>query len=182
MRYDRKLRWLPAALTGLLLAATAAAQGAAAPTLNNPVGLWKISAYDDTKPGMPVTGVQEICFQAGGTWYSPVFVGWGGIWFQKGGNAAGNGDRVRVLGQAIQGAGTNDSAELDYVNTTLMSGPWTEWTDNANPPPPPFFAWDRVKLCYVGPLCPPPPTGLAPASPPLALSNSDSVAATCVVE
>jgi hypothetical protein len=180
MRYPSKWWTLAALLAGALAAGPGAAQPAA-PAINSPVGLWKISAYDDAKPGMPLVGVQEICFVAGGTWYSPVFFGWGGIWFQKGINAAGNGDRVRVLGQWTQGAGTNDSAELDYVNTALLTGAWTEWGDNANPPPPPFFAWNRVKLCYLGSTCPGPPTtiGIGQLTPPLTNSSSDAVAAAC---
>jgi hypothetical protein len=166
------------AVLACLLAAGGAAAQPPAPTINSPVGLWKLYSYDDAQAAMPLSGVQEVCFQAGGTWFSPQFPGWGGIWFQKGINGAGNGDRVRVLGNWNQ-AGGNDSAELDFIHTPLMAGTWTEWTDSAYPPPPPFNLWARVKLCYLGSSCGAIPTGSQAGPPPLTVTSSAALAAVC---
>lgn len=177
MRSDRKLRVLLAVLA--CLAATAAAAQPAAPAINSPVGLWKLSSYDDNDAGMPLKGVQEICFKSDGTWSSPQFPGWGGIWFQKGIHGTGNGDRIRVLGNSNQTDASNDSAELDYVHTTLLAGTWTEWAGSAYPPPPSSYQWARVKLCYLGSSCGLTVTGSAGTSPPLTVTSSVAAAATC---
>ncbi len=96
--------------------------------MNTPVGHWRVTPYMDDSPNLTKGQTQEICFVADGTWYGTMFPNWGGKWFQKGNNAAGNGDRVRLVGNWADGAG-NDSAELDFVNRRLMTGPWSEWTD-----------------------------------------------------
>jgi hypothetical protein len=155
MRYSSKLRL--AALTLVLVFAGAAVAQASVPT---PLGLWRIKVYDDTN-NLAWTGTQDICFLAGGTWFGPGFAGWSGFWFQKGIAAAGNGDHVRLLGNWNGGEG-NDSAELDFTNVDLMTGPWTEWTDNDS-----SKLWDRAMLCYLGSCIGPPPTGSLSSSPPL---------------
>ena len=87
---------------------------------------------------------QNICFLAGGTWFGTTFPAWAGRWFQKGNNAAGNGNRVRLNGNYAGGVG-NDSAEIDFDNLKLMTGAWNEWRDGF-----PFFVWTRVVLARIG--------------------------------
>jgi hypothetical protein len=134
--------FLVAALAAALLMANS--QSALAQAPNNPVGLWSLSAYNDNTPNLAFMATQRICFLANGTWFSPTFAGWGGRWFQKGNNAAGNGNRVRIAGNYANGVG-NDSAEVDFIHLRLMTGPWTEWRDAF-----PFLAWARVTLTRIG--------------------------------
>lgn len=117
---------------------------------NNPVGLWSLTFYNDNTPALTPMATQNICFVAGGTWYSTTFPAWNGRWFQKGNNAAGNGDRVRVLGNWASGFG-NDSADLNFIHVRLMTGSWNEWIDGFG-----FFVWTQVTLTRIGNLCPPP--------------------------
>lgn len=117
---------------------------------NNPVGLWNVQAYFDNTPAINPAGTQNICFLANGTWYSPTFPNWNGRWFQKGNNAAGNGDRVRILGNWAFGAG-NDSAELSFINLGLMTGGWHEWTDGFG-----AVLWLQLVGRRIGTACPPP--------------------------
>jgi hypothetical protein len=67
-------------------------------------------------------------------------------------NAAGNGDRVRLVGNYAGGDG-NDGAELQFINANLMTGTWTEWRDPAST----FFVWTTVTLTRAGARCPPQP-------------------------
>jgi hypothetical protein len=130
---------------GLGASGTASAQ---AP--NNPVGLWSVTFYNDNTPGLTQMATQNICFVVNGTWYGTTFPSWGGRWFQKGNNAAGNGNRVRLDGNYASGVG-NDSAEIDFVHLKLMTGAWNEWRDGF-----PFFVWTRVLLTKLGTTCPAP--------------------------
>ncbi len=127
---------------GLGVSGTASAQ---AP--NNPVGLWSVTFYNDNTPNLAQMATQNICFVANGTWFGTTFPAWGGRWFQKGNNAAGNGNRVRLDGNYAGGVG-NDSAEIDFDNLRLMTGAWNEWRDGF-----PFFVWTRVVLTRLG-FCP----------------------------
>ena len=116
--------------------------------VNTPDGLWNVTFYNDTTPNLNQMATQGICFYPNGTWKSTTFPAWWGRWFQRGTNVAGNGDRVRILGNYAGGLG-NDGAEVDYVNIKLMTGTWTEWRDvPANFSS--FFAWTRATLTYVG--------------------------------
>jgi hypothetical protein len=126
---------------------------ASAQAPNNPVGLWSVTFYNDNTPNLATMATQNICFVAGGTWYGTTFPAWAGRWFQKGNNAAGNGNRVRLDGNYAGGVG-NDSAEIDFDNLKIMTGAWNEWRDGF-----PFFVWTRVILTRLG-TCPPPPAGL----------------------
>jgi hypothetical protein len=161
MYASRTLRILTFAAAALLAGGQAFAQ------VNNPVGLWTIQGWTDNAPGMPAGGVQNICFLAGGTWFSTTFPGWTGLWFQKGAAAAGNGDRVRMLGNYANNVG-NDSLEIDFVNGNLMTGPWTEWRDNFV-----FVAWARSSLTRIGNCAGPPPNGVITSTDP-----SDTVSAS----
>jgi len=106
---------------------------------NTPVGRWSLTAYNDNTPNMSTMATQTVSFFANGTWTGS-FPGWGGRWFQKGVNAAGNGDRVRIVGNYANGVG-NDSAEIEFHNVNHMDGAWSEWRDNYV-----FLAWARVVL------------------------------------
>ena len=115
-----------AAFLALALALFAGAAGAQP---NSAIGLWNVVAHDDTNPGMPIVGAQQVCILANGTWFSPTYAGWAGVWYQKGfAGAPGLGNHVRLLGN-WQPAGTPfaDSAELNVIHLTMMTGPWTEW-------------------------------------------------------
>ena len=151
-----RLAVVAALVIGLSMAGTAFAQ---AP--NNPVGLWSLTFYNDNTPNLAQMATQNICFVANGTWYGTTFPAWGGRWFQKGNNAAGNGNRVRIMGNYASGVG-NDSAEVDFVNLRLMTGAWNEWRDGF-----PFFVWTRVTLTRIGNLCP------APAGPEVEATEDD---------
>jgi hypothetical protein len=132
-----------AAIFAIALAlANAAAVSAQAP--NNPVGAWTLNWSFDNSAGMTPVGSQQICFLSNGTWYSPSFAGWHGLWFQKGNNAAGNGDHVSLNGNYAGNIG-NDSFQLDFVTVNLMTGPWAEWRDNFV-----FVAWIRASLTRTG--------------------------------
>lgn len=118
-----------ALITGFLLIGSDAAFAQA----TNPVGQWQASAFNDPTPNLTPLATQTLCFRANGTWFG-TFPGWRGSWFQKGANAAGNGNRVRILGNFLSGGNTgagNDSAEFDFINSNLMTGPWNEWIDVA---------------------------------------------------
>ncbi len=117
---------------------------------NNPVGKWTLNWSVDKSPGMAPVGSQQICFLANGTWYSPTFSGWHGLWFQKGNNASGNGDHVSMLGNYAGNVG-NDAMQLDFVTVNLMAGPWVEWRDNFV-----FVNWIRAAATRVGPCGPSP--------------------------
>jgi hypothetical protein len=119
---------------------------------NNPVGLWSLTFYNDNTPNLVQMATQNICFVANGTWYGTTFPAWAGRWFQKGNNAAGNGNRVRLDGNYASGVG-NDSAEIDFVHLKLMTGAWNEWRDGFT-----FFVWTRVVLTRLGNTCPLPAT------------------------
>jgi len=164
-------------LSAAVVLACALGAGAATAQPNNPIGLWNIVAHDDTNPGMLIVGAQRICFLANGTWFSPTFPGWAGVWFQKGtAGVPGLGNRVRLLGNWQPGAPFSDSAELDFIHLTMMTGSWTEWQfagypPPAFPPPPPPgppFSFLRVSVCRLGGCAgPPPPAG--GGAPPLSL-------------
>ncbi|MFL5542070.1 MAG: hypothetical protein ACJ8J0_23995 [Longimicrobiaceae bacterium] len=142
----------------LLSAATCAKVSDAAAQANVAPGLWRLSAFNDASPGMSAIASHTLCFLPNGTWFGTTFPNWGGRWFQKGANAAGNGDRVRLLGNYAGGLG-NDGAELHFFNANLMAGAWTEWRDPASGQ---FVAWATVTLTRAGDRCPPQPR-MAPA-------------------
>ncbi len=118
--------------------------------MNTPLGHWEIRAFNDDSPNLSPLATQRICILANHTWYSTTFPNWHGRWFQKGTNAAGSGDRFRLLGNYAKGAG-NDSAELDFVNSRVMTGPWTEWRDVDSSA---YRAWARVSLTRISRKCP----------------------------
>lgn len=126
---------------------------------NTPVGYWRATAYNDNTPSLPQIGMQHICFLNNGTWWgtSP---GWRGRWFQKGNNASGNGDRVRMVGNFAGGSG-NDGAEMDFVHLRLMTGPWSEFYDVPSGVGG-FLLWLRVELVFAQSTCPPQPPQVAP--------------------
>jgi hypothetical protein len=161
-------------VSAVLVLAIALFAGAAGAQPNNPVGLWNVVAHDDTNPFMPITGAQQVCFLANGTWFSPTYPGWGGVWFQKGfAGAPGLGNRLRLLGNWGGGPPFSDSAELDFIHLDLITGPWTEWRFAGFPPPPfpppppppgPPFFFLKVTACRIGQCNGPIPVG--PGGPP----------------
>lgn len=118
--------------------------------MNAPIGHWEIKFFNDETPNLSPAATQRICFVANGTWYSTTFPNWHGLWFQKGIDAAGNGDRVRILGNYAGGVG-NDSSEMEFVHGTLMTGPWTEWRDVDIAG---FKFWGRARLRQIDRECP----------------------------
>lgn len=80
------------------------------------------SANAKTKPGLyEIDGIQEICLQAAGTWYSPTFSGWGGYWeIVTGGKFA----KTELHGNYASGAG-NDS-----ILVKGKTASWNEWRDS----------------------------------------------------
>jgi hypothetical protein len=139
---------LPRVAAIALVLALCAAGTAFAQAPNNPVGLWNFQAYNDNSPNLAAMGNQNICFLANGTWFGTTFPGWNGRWFQKGNNAAGNGDRVRLVGNWANGAG-NDSAEIHFMNLTQMDGGWHEWTDGFG-----AVLWLQIIGRKIGNFCP----------------------------
>lgn len=153
------LRYLTVVILGL---AAAGAQAAAADP--SPVGLWRIKTYDETS-NLTWTGTSDICIVAGGTWFGPNFPGWSGYWYQ-------NGNQVRLLGNWNSGAG-NDAANLDFINVDLMTGPWTEWTDNGN-----HTYYFKAMMCSLGScVTNTPPSGSSPSSPPLSNTSPTGLSA-----
>ena len=142
----------------LLCAATCAKVSDTAAQANVAPGLWRLSAFNDASPGMGPMATHTLCFLPNGTWFATTFPNWAGRWFQKGPNAAGNGDRVRLLGNYAGGDG-NDGAELHFFNPNLMAGAWTEWRDPASGQ---FVAWATVTLTRAGRECPPQPRAVPP--------------------
>jgi hypothetical protein len=68
-------------------------------------------------------GLQEICLVSDGTWYSPTYANWGGLWTVV--NGVGH-----IFGNYNSGAG-NDSLVIK-----AGGGSWMEWSDDltyANP-------------------------------------------------
>ncbi len=124
-------------------ATSASAQG------NTAVGLWRVTAFDDTSPNLNFQATQDICIRPDGTWHGTTFPNWFGRWFQKGANAAGNGNHVALVGNFIDADG-NDTFELDFVNSDLMTGTWREWTDGLG-----FLVWLRSNFARVSRDCPP---------------------------
>jgi hypothetical protein len=62
-------------------------------------------------------GLQQICLQSAGTWYSPTFGAWGGLWVVTGAD-------THIFGNYNSGAG-NDS-----IVVKGKKGTWTEWSDD----------------------------------------------------
>jgi hypothetical protein len=80
-------------------------------------------------------GLQEICLASNGTWSSPTFGSWGGLWTVVNNNA-------HIYGNYASGAG-NDSIVVHGTH-----GTWTEWRDDlsyANPIDPITFT--RIGPC-----------------------------------
>jgi hypothetical protein len=141
-----------------ILLAAGAGSGRAAAQANVAPGMWRLAFFNDNSPGMSALATQTLCILPNGTWFGTTFPNWGGNWFDKGLNAAGNGDRVRLLGNYAGGDG-NDGAELHFINANLMTGAWTEWRDATGG----FRVWTTVTLTRVGGACPRQPRA-APAA------------------
>ena len=143
---------LATALT-LMAASSTTALAAAA---NTPVGYWKVSAFNDNSPAMTAAGSINICFLAGGKWYSPL-PGLKGRWFQKGTDPNGNGDHVSINGNIkFWGLDVDEASQVDFVTADLMTGPWVEWVGYTSAAPM-GSAWLRVKIDRLGTACPPEP-------------------------
>ena len=97
---------------------------------NTAVGLWRVTAFNDLSPDLRFVGTHEICIRPDRTWHARTLPGWGGFWFQKGLDPAGNGNHVALIGNFTVASGhVNDSVELDFVNSDLMTGTWRDWRD-----------------------------------------------------
>ena len=134
----------------LLLGATggALAQG------NTAVGLWRVTVFNDLTPNLSFQGLQEICIRPDRTWHGTTLPGWGGFWFQKGLNTAGNGNHVALVGNFVFAGGeVNDAVDLDFVNSDLMTGTWRDWQDGFV-----VIFWLRADLARVARECGPAPT------------------------
>lgn len=74
-----------------------------------------------TKLGLyNAAGLQEICLVNNGTWYSPTFANWGGVWLTE----HYSGEKLTLMGNYNSGAG-NDSLVVDGTNLI-----WNEWSDD----------------------------------------------------
>lgn len=114
----------------LLLAASsvASAQGANSPLTGTQ---WQAIPFIDNTPLMTQGTTQFICFRANGTYFGVNGFGgqaWSGRWDQKGGNAAGNGDEIRLRGNFSAGAG-NEGASGHFVSLSIISFKWEQFID-----------------------------------------------------
>lgn len=116
---------------------------------NTAVGLWRVTAFNDVSPNLDFQAIQDICIRPDGTWHGTTFPNWFGRWFQKGLSGAGNGNHVALVGNFIDADG-NDTFELDFVNSDLMTGTWREWTDGFS-----FVVWLRANFARVSRECGP---------------------------
>ena len=75
-----------------------------------------------TQPGLyQIGGIQDLCLQSAGTWYSTTFSGWGGTWLNIPGGAEAT---TIVRGNYASGAG-NDSIAIKRG-----AAGWDEWRDD----------------------------------------------------
>jgi hypothetical protein len=73
-------------------------------------------------PGLwSANGIQEICLKSDGTWYSPTFGSWGGVWLKQTVTGLETGT---LVGNYNSGAG-NDSMVIKRSVFT-----WNEWSDD----------------------------------------------------
>jgi hypothetical protein len=73
-------------------------------------------------PGLySIGGIQQICLQSGGTWYSPTFSNWGGTWLNN--TTTGALAKGLIRGNYASGAG-NDS-----IIVKRGTAGWNEWRD-----------------------------------------------------
>lgn len=99
------------------------------------------SAAAKLTPGLyEIDGIQEICLQAAGTWYSPTFSGWGGTWLNN--TATGALAKSLIRGNYASGAG-NDSIIVKRGHAG-----WNEWRDTetytADLDP---VTWSKIGTC-----------------------------------
>ena len=94
------------------------------------------------KPGSyNLSGIQDICLEAGGSWYGEDFAAWGGLY-----ELGSNGDTV-IFGNYSGGAG-NDS-----ILVKRSAGTWTEWQDDLS-----FSNFLTITVTKTSNTCTPPPT------------------------
>jgi hypothetical protein len=95
---------------------------------------WDITAFDDSSPSHTQLATQGVCFLpyvptgtgVSGKWYSVTFPNWHGLYYQEG-------DRVTMTGDYAQNVG-HDGIEFDIAGvspTSLSTGHWKEWRENA---------------------------------------------------
>jgi hypothetical protein len=115
-----------------IIASAALAAAALAPAAVSAAGL---------KPGSySLGGIQDICLQAGGTWYGEDFAAWGGDYL-----LGSNGETV-IFGNYNSGAG-NDS-----IIVKKTSGTWNEWADDLS-----YTFYEAVTVSKNSKTCTPPP-------------------------
>lgn len=112
----------------LVTVASASAQGANTPLTGTQ---WQAIPFVDNAPLMNQGTTQFICFRANGTYFGVNGFGgqaWSGRWDQKGGNAAGNGNEIRLRGNFSAGLG-NEGASGHFVALNIISMKWEQFTD-----------------------------------------------------
>jgi hypothetical protein len=99
-----------------------------------------------TGPGQySVNGFQQICLQAGNTWYGTTFSAWGGTWSSVGKDTLIHGNYA---------AGVGNDAMSFKLKAGVNKGNWQEWRDDLS-----FDTYIRgATLTFVKFACDPPAT------------------------
>lgn len=121
----------------------------------SPVGLWKVTFY--LEPGLTLGASQNICFLAGGTWYSTTFSNWKGDWFQKG-------DRLRWYGRTSS-LGTAEFGQ--FIANRSFGGEFAHFNASGTSTPPLTSSRGNYYGVFSSNTCP------QPAAPSVTTKSGD---------